>query len=108
MSLEKYLVRELDPNKDSHEIGIVPKTGKIVFNGSIDLRGIVLPRFFLIRVGTGGDLFIRGIDGQMIPYLGVLDGQYVIGEGNIVYSTIVVDSVLYTTTCTNICVYGGQ
>lgn len=108
MSLEEYQVRELDPLKVSNEIGIVPKSGLIVHNGLIDLRGIVIPRFFLIRVGVGGDLFIRGIDGEMIPYLGVLDGQYIIGEGNIVYNTVVVDAVTYTTTCVNICVYGGQ
>lgn len=108
MSLEKYQVRELDPFKTSNEIGIVPKSGLIVFNGSIDLRGQEIPRFFLIRVGIGGDLFIRGIDGEMIPYLGVLNGQWIIGEGNIVYNTVVVDSVTYTTTCNNICAYGGQ
>jgi len=108
MSLEKYQVREVDPNKVSNEIGIVPKTGLIVYNSIIDLRGIAIPRFFLIRVGIGGDLFIRGIDGEMIPYLGVLDGQYIIGEGNIIYNTIVVGSTTYTTTCNDICAYGGQ
>lgn len=108
MAIEKYQVRELDPFKVSNEIGIIPKSGLIVYNGSIDLRGMVIPRFFLIRVAGGGDLFIRGIDGKMIPYLGVLDGQIVPGVGNIIYNTVVFDAVTYATTCTGICAYGGQ
>lgn len=108
MALEEYEVRKLDPLKVSNEIGIIPKSGMIVFNGAIDLKGIVIPTFFMIRVGGGGDLFIRGIDGLMIPYIDVLDGQYILGEGNIVYDTVVVDMVTYTTTCTNICAYSGQ
>lgn len=110
MTIETYQVRKLDPYKVSNEIGIIPKSGLIVYSTiySIDLRGIEIPNFFMFRVGTGGDLFVRGIDGEMIPYLGLLDGQVMVGEGNIVYNTVVFESVTYTTTCVDICVYGGQ
>lgn len=108
MALEKYEVRKTDPLKTSNEIGIIPKRGIIVYNGTIDKRGIVIPMFFLIRVGIGGDLFFRGVDGEMVPYLGVRDGQYIVGLGNTIYNTVVVDSVTYTTTCNNICAYSGQ
>lgn len=108
MALEEYEVRKLDPLKVSNEIGIIPKSGMIVFNGAINLKGIVIPNFFMLRVGGGGDLFIRGVDGEMIPYIDVLDGQYILGEGNIVYDNVIVDMINYTTTCTNICAYSGQ
>lgn len=101
-------IRELDPLKPSMEIGIIPKTGQIVLDSNFDLRGIKIPYFMLIRVGSGGDLFIQGIDGNVISYLGVLDGQWLVGEGNVVLSSAVISGHTYTTTCNNIVVYGGQ
>ncbi len=101
-------IKNLDPLKPSMEIGIIPKTGLIVLDGNFDLRGNKLPYFMLIRVGSGGNLFIQGIDGNIIPYLGVLDGQWLVGEGNVVLTTATIGGNTYTTTCNNIVVYGGQ
>lgn len=101
-------VRILDPLKPSNEIGFIPKSGLIVYDTNYDLRGEVIPRFFMFKVGGGGDLFIRGIDGEVIPYLGMADSQVMVGEGDIVYNSVTVGENTYTTTCTNICVYGGQ
>lgn len=101
-------IRLLDPLKPSMEIGVIPKTGLIVKDANFDLRNTALPYFMLIRVGSGGDLFIRDIDGNVIPYLEVLAGQWLIGVGDMVYSTVTIDGNVYTTTCNNIVVYGGQ
>jgi hypothetical protein len=101
-------IRVLDPLKPSMEIGIIPKSGLIVLDTNFDLQDTALPHFMLIRVGSGGDLFIRDIDGNVIPYLQVLDGQWLVGEGDMIYSEAVIDGNTYTTTCNNIVVYGGQ
>ncbi len=102
------LIHPLDPYKPSMEIGIVPKTGLIIRDTNFDLFDTELSGFMLIRVGSGGDLLIRDIDGDVIPYLAVLDGQWLVGEGNMVLSSATIGGHSYTTTCNQIVVYGGQ
>lgn len=102
------LINKLDPLKPSMEIGIVPKSGQIVRDTNFNLLDIALPHFMLIRVGSGGDIFIRDIDGNVIPYLSVLDGQWLVGEGNMVLSSATLSGHVYSTTCNGIVVYGGQ
>lgn len=101
-------IHKLDPLKPSMEIGVIPKSGQIVLDNNIDLLDDELNHFMLIRVGSGGNLFIRDIDGNTIPYIGVLDGQWLIGEGDMVLSSATIQGFEYTTTCNNIVVYGGQ
>lgn len=101
-------IRLLDPLKPSMEIGIIPKTGQIILDSNFNLMDIKLPYFMLIRVGSGGNLLVQGIDGNVIPYLEVLDGQWLVGEGNMILSTTTINTHTYTTTCNNIVVYGGQ
>lgn len=101
-------IRLLDPLKPSMEIGIIPKSGQIILDSNFNLMDIKVPYFMLIRVGSGGNLLVQGIDGNIISYLEVLDGQWLVGEGNMILSTATINTHVYTTTCNNIVVYGGQ
>jgi hypothetical protein len=103
-----YSINKLDPAKPSSDIGVVPKSGMIVYNGDINNLDTLLPAFFMFRVGGGGDLYMRGFDGSVIPYLGLVDGQTMLGAGNMIYSSVTISGNVYSTSCTDICIYGGQ
>jgi len=60
-----------------------------------------------IMIGTGGDLFIRGVDGLVIPYFGIPSGKLLPIKGTLVYSSVTVGATTFTTTATDMTWHGG-
>jgi hypothetical protein len=98
----QYTANKVPPTERTNRIGDVCTRGGII---TLDQE---VPEFFKeLHVGGTGDLIVLGIDGNYIPYKGLLAGAFVKVLGNKVVSAATVDGVAMTTTATNITWHGG-
>jgi hypothetical protein len=103
MTLQTIAVNPVDGNTPSSQLGVAIKNGGLI---TLDAQ---LPAYFkMLHVGGGGDLLVRGIDNNIIPFLGLVSGQFVPVIGYEVVSAATVDGQALTTTCTDITWHGGQ
>jgi hypothetical protein len=63
-------------------------------------------RFKWLHVGGGGNLVVEGLDGNPIPFYGILGGSWIPVAGKKVLTSGTVDTVTITTTATNITWHG--
>jgi hypothetical protein len=100
--LNQYTADKVPPQERTNRIG-APIT-----RGGIITPGTQISEFFkLLHVGLGGDLVVLGKDGSYIPFLGLLDGDWVPVVGNMVAVSATVDGVLVTTSADDITWHGG-
>lgn len=84
------------------QIGLTIKNGGLItINTELDFY------FKALHIKTGGDVLVRGVDGKIIPFLGMLSGSWVCVLGNAVVSAATVDGQALTTTAADIAWYGG-
>jgi hypothetical protein len=101
--LPTLTVNPIDPNNQARDIGFIAKKGGLI---TVDTQ---LPEYFkMLRIGVGGDLLVRGIDNNIIPFRNVLSGGTIVVLGYEVVSAATVDGVPLTTTASEIDWYGGQ
>lgn len=102
MALPTFEAEAISPQTRTEDIGVVIKSGGIITNDAI------LTQYFkLLHIGTGGNLLVRGIDGNIIPFFGLLSGDWVPVLGNQVVSAATIDGSPYTTTATDVTWHGG-
>lgn len=95
-------VQHISGNTPAWQIGLCAKEGGII------VKDTPLNFYFKsLFVGDAGDVLVRGVDGNIIPYRGVLSGATLYVLGNEVVGTATVDGVALTTTATNITWQGG-
>jgi len=100
----------LDTNKENGQIGLVSTRGGIV---TLDEPFIVEGQSggeacTYIHISVGGNLMLEMMDGSINPYLGLLDGDYVVAKAARVLTAATLGGVPYTTTATGITWHGGQ
>lgn len=103
-----YTADKLPPDERTNRVGAVITRGGIITVDTpvTDVNGA--PEFFkIIHIGVGGNLLVRGKNGTIIPFLGLLNGDYVPVLGDMIVSTATIGGVGYSTTCTNITWHGG-
>lgn len=107
--MSTYLTADkLPPEERTNRIGLPITRGGVITVDSPVLDANGAPEFFkLLHVGTGGVLLVVGKDGSIIPFLGLIDGDWVPVVGNEVVSTATIGGTPYTTTCDNITWHGG-
>lgn len=102
MALPTFEAEAISPQTRTEDIGVVIKSSGIITNDAI------VPQYFkLLHIGTGGDLLVRGVDGNINPFFGLLSGDWVPILGNQVVSAATVDGVACTTTATDVTWHGG-
>lgn len=99
MSYLKNKINDVNPEMPSVELG------PWIRNGDNVVLDTVLPQFFkFLHIGTGGDVMVQGQDGEVIPFKGILDGEWIPVIGNSVLST----TAKGDTTALNITFHGGN
>ena len=102
MALATYTADTVSPETRTESIGVVIKTGGIITNDTPTTE-----YFKLLHIGTAGDALVRGIDGNIIPFLGMLSGDWIPVLGNEVVGAATVDGIACTTTASDITWHGG-
>lgn len=94
----------LDPNAPATQIGFVIKEGGLITVNEQPISSFNYQSFTyfkLLRVTVAGNLFVMGVEGNIIPFIGVFVGEYIPVLGK-----MVVNNGTYVTTAT--CYwYGG-
>lgn len=93
---------KLSPQERTNRIGAA------ITRGGIITEDVETEYFKWLHIGIGGDLIVLGIDGNYIPFYGLLNGDWIPVVGNMVVSAATVDGVAMTTSATNITWHGGN
>lgn len=103
-----YTADKLPPEERTNRIGVPITRGGIISVGTVVTDSNGAPEFFkLLHVGNGGNLLVQGKDGSVIPFLGLLNGDWIPVVGDLVLASATIGGTPYTTTCTNITWHGG-
>ena len=99
MSYLENKINNVNPAMPSVELGPWIRKGDPIVND------VVVPEFFkMLHVGVGGDVMVQGQDGEVIPFIGILDGTFIPVIGNAVLAS----TAKGNTTATSITWHGGN
>jgi hypothetical protein len=99
-------INNTTPDALSSTIGFIIKKGGLITVGTSQTASQGF--FKLLHVGAGGDVVVRDLDGNYIPFRGILSGGWLPVLGDMVATSATIDGVLVTTTATEIDWYGGM
>jgi len=95
--------QKIDPNSVTGTIGVAYTRG-----GIITLDEDVREAFKMLHVGIGGNILVYGLDGNILPLLGVSNDTWIPVLGTKVVSAANIDGDPYTTICSQITWNGGK
>lgn len=99
MSFLKNIINFVNPAAPSVELG------PWIRNGDLATVDVDIGQYFkLLHVTIGGDVMVQGQDGAVIPFKGILDGEWIPVIGNKILST----TAKGDTTAVGIYWYGGD
>lgn len=100
--LNQYTADKLPPQERTNRIGMP------ITRGGIITPDVQVQEFFkLLHIGVGGDLIVLGKDGSYIPFIGLLNGDWVPVVGNMIVAAATVDGVAMVTNADDITWHGG-